>query len=119
MNLGKVKRNLDGIARLCFGIRLDTRGNRDARDAQVEVNLRTHQLGNVDVSLDDAVGRPLQELRLVVYVFRADAANDFLTDIGIEIRRLVGGQLNVVLIELQRIAAAALRDCRVDKVPPR
>ena len=84
--------NLDLVAALCSG----SRGNAGndvlavgcilhSLKAEVEINLRTHKLGNVNVNLHNRVGHRGKIHRLVVNSLGTDTEDNLLTDIFLEI----------------------------------
>ena len=78
MHLVHVESDRDLVTGLSGGSRLNTSGKSIAFAVEVQIGLCAHQLGNFNVSRSSGLRMLLDELRLVVYVFRTDAEDDLL-----------------------------------------
>ena len=97
MNLAVDKSNLDMIASLGLGSRCNTCGYIGAKSIEVQECFVTHQFSNFNVCLYAAVNISLDVFRLIVYVLRTNAENNFLADVGIKLTVLVLGYFCVLL----------------------
>ena len=96
MHLVHIQSNRDFVAALRSRSRLNTSGSSVAFDVQVQIGLSAHQLGNFYNSLYQSLRRLLDELRLIVNIFRTDTKGNFLANIRSQNIVLIsgGGNLN-------------------------
>ena len=117
VELVEVEAYLDVIADLRGGGRINTGGNGLTGDRDIEVDLCAHELGYVNVGVEEDLSL-LDLLRLVVNVLGTDAEYDFLAYISVELAvlALIGGDRNSVLVEVEGVVVALLADGGVDEV---
>ena len=83
----------------------------------VEVDLGTHQLGDVHVSVDDGVGHGADSNGLILQALGTDTHDNLLADVVGEggILGLIGGKLDLVAAEDHVHVSALLLDLGVDE----
>ena len=118
VNLAVDQSNLYVIASLGLGSRSNTGGDAGAKSVEVQECLVTHQFGNFNVCLDATVNISLDIFRLVMYVFRTDAENNFLADVVLKLTLAVLGdrELDGVVAKQSVNMVASLLEFDVDEV---
>jgi len=96
MDSRSVDRNLHGIAGASCGACGNGSDDVLLLKVEVEVNLRTHKLGNVNRSLDNAFGIVLYRKCVVGDALGTDSRDNFLADVVLDfgIVRLLCGELD-------------------------
>ena len=81
--------DLNGIARLRLRTAGNTRNNsRFFSYLEVEINLGAHELGKLDIAVDNGVVELLKEDRLVMQQLGTERGNNFLSDIFLKCRNI-------------------------------
>ena len=119
VNSCSIESNLDGVAASC------ERSGRYARGeaaflgrVEVEEDLSTHQLGNVNNGFDGGIGIGFDECGIVVDTFGTDTCGNFLADVVLErgIVCLFSRELDEVLAPVDVNVAALINERAVDEV---
>ena len=95
MDLAVDQSNLYMVASLGLGCRSNTSGYVGAESVEVQECFVTHQFGNFNVCLDAAVNISLDVFRLIVYMLRTNAKNDFLADVILKLTLAVLGDRRI------------------------
>ena len=119
METAHVEGNLDGVACTRGGSGGYTRDESGLlTNVKVEVDLSTHKLGYVNVSLKLALGMVSEVDGLIVNSLGTETCNNFLTDVILEVGvvSLLSGKLDGEVLEVEVYVLTLLLELTVDEV---
>ena len=119
VHTGHIECNLDVVARTGGGAGRNTCDQIGLLTyLEVEVDLGAHKLGNINISIGDAVGMCGELHGRVVNALGTETDDDFFADVVLEVGvvRLFGGQLEGLVLKVEVHIGALLDELTVDEV---
>ncbi len=118
MNSVHIKSNLDLVTCSCSASGGYTSDHVLLLEADVQIDLSTHKLGNFNISGYNAVGHSVDELLLIVDTLRTDTCDNILADVILNHRIicLVSGKLQICVTDNETDIVALLLKSTVEEV---